>query len=153
MEILSNIITSGKALNIVLLAVLLYVLIRSKFLSIKTEHITLGAHEDERAIMRRQLEYVRIKLNSVTRDFPVDLNKDKTENVIHNICNLFEDMIVFNHIKADKEYIGIKQSLVYDTVLSLTDHKFFTTDEFRTICDDTVDTIIKKLVSIRTCYR
>lgn len=153
MDAIATIITSGKALNILLAACLLYILIRSKFLSIKTEHITLGAHEDERAIMRRQLEYVRTALTSSTRDFPKDLDSEHTENVVHKICNIFEDMIVFNHIRDDKDYIEIKQNLVYNQVLSLTEHPFFTSREFKGICDSTVDTIIRKLVQIRKCYK
>lgn len=148
-----EIIKSGNALNIVLVGVLLFVLVKSKFLRIHTEHIKLGAHEDERAIMRRQLEYVRIALKSSIRSFPIPLESEKTKNIIHELCDIFEDMIVFNHIKDDKEYISVKQLVVYNKVLSLTDHEFFTTPEFKEICNAAVEDIIKTMVRIRRTYK
>lgn len=153
MDWLVDIIKSGNALNILLVGILIFILIKSKALQVHTEHIKLGAHEDERAIMRRQLEYVRVALKSSTRAFPKTLNPDKTKNVVHSLCDLFEDMIVFNHIKDDKEYIGVKQLTVYNTVLSLTNNDFFLSDEFKVICDTTVEDIIKALVRIRKTYK
>ena len=153
MTAIADIIKSGNALNIVLVGVLLFVLVKSKFLRIHTEHIKLGAHEDERAIMRRQLEYVRITLKSSIRSFPIPLESEKTKNIIHELCDVFEDMIVFNHIKDDKEYISIKQSMIYNKVLSLTDHEFFATPKFKEICDTTVEDIIKTMVRIRRTYK
>lgn len=153
MNSIVEIVKSGNALNIVLVGVLLFVLVKSKFLRIHTEHIKLGAHEDERAIMRRQLEYVRITLKSSIRSFPIPLESEKTKNIIHELCDVFEDMIVFNHIKDDKEYISIKQSTIYNKVLSLTDHEFFTTPQFKEICDATVEDIVKAMVRIRRAYK
>lgn len=153
MTAIVDIIKSGNALNIVLVGVLLFVLVKSKFLHIHTEHIKLGAYEDERAIMRRQLEYVRITLKSSIRSFPVSLDSVRTKNIVHELCDIFEDMIVFNHIKDDKGYICIKQAIIYNKVLSLTEHEFFTTPEFREICDTTVEDIIKTMVCIRRTYK
>lgn len=153
MSSIVEIIKSGNALNIVLVGVLLFVLVKSKFLRIHTEHIKLGAHEDERAIMRRQLEYVRVTLKSSIRSFPIDPESERTKNIIHELCDIFEDMIVFNHIKDDKEYINVKQLLIYNKVLSLTDHSFFLTDEFRTVCYDVVEDIVKTMVRIRRTYK
>lgn len=153
MEWLTDIVKSGNALNIVLLGVLLFVLVKSKFLQVHTDHLQIGAHEDERAIMRRQFEYTRSTLEASVRDFPDDLDPEKTKNVIHEITNIFEDMIVFNHIKDDKEYISIKQKAVYNKVLGITTHVFFRTDEFKTICDATVADIIQTLVRIRKTYK
>lgn len=153
MNSIVEIVKSGNALNIVLISVLLFVLVKAKFLRIHTEHIKLGAHEDERAIMRRQLEYVRITLKSSIRSFPVPADSEKTKNIIHELCDLFEDMIVFNHIKDDKEYISVKQLTVYNKVLSLTDHEFFTTPQFKEICDATVGDIVKTMVRIRRAYK
>ncbi len=154
MDKLVEIIKSGNALNIVLLGVLLFVLVKSKYLKIHTDHVQIGAHEEERTIMRRQLEYVREALKSSVRSFPpeLDLNPMYTENVLHSVCDLFEDMIVFNHIRDDKEYISIKQSTVYNKVLSITDHEFFLTPLFRDICNKTVEDIIKNMVRIRKMY-
>jgi hypothetical protein len=155
MEWLTEIIKSGNALNIILIGILLFVLVRSKYLKVHTTHLQLGAHEDERAIMRRQLEYVREALKSSVRAFPQDLhlNPMYTENVLHSICDLFEDMIVFNHIKDDHEYISVKQSTVYNRVLSITDHEYFLTPEFKELADRTVEDIIKALVRIRKTYK
>ncbi|MBQ1341609.1 MAG: hypothetical protein IIY33_03900 [Erysipelotrichaceae bacterium] len=148
-----EIIKSGNALNILLVGVLLFVLVKSKFLRIHTEHIKLGAHEDERAIMRRQLEYVRITLKSRIRSFPIPIESEKTKKKNQELSDVFEDMIVFNHIKDDKEYISIKQSTIYNKVLSLTDHEFFNTLEFKEICNATVEDIVKTMVRIRRTYK
>lgn len=150
---LTEIIKSGNALNIILIGVLLFVLVKAKFLKVHTDHVQIGAREDEQAIMRRQLEYVRTVLRGSVRSFPVDPNSEKTKNIIHELCDLFEDMIVFNHIKDDAEYIAIKQQTVYNKVLTLTDHEFFTSDEFKGICDKIVKDIIQMLVRIRKSYR
>lgn len=150
---IADIIKSGNALNILLVGALLFILVKAKFLQVHTEHIKIGAHEDERAIMRRQLEYVRIALRSSIRTFPISPDSDKTKNIIHELCDLFEDMIVFNHIKDDKEYISVKQLTVYSKVLTLTDHEFFTTPEFKEICDATVADIVKTMVRIRKTYK
>ena len=153
MSTLVEIVKSGNALNIVLLGALLFVLVKSKYLKVHTDQVQIGAHEDERAIMSRQLEYTRGALESATRQFPEGLDPERTKNVIHEICNIFEDMIVCNHIKDDKEYISIKQSAVYNKVLSLTDNEFFISPEFNTICNATVENIIKMLVRIRKSYK
>lgn len=151
----TEILKNGNALNILLAGVLIYVLVKARFLRVHTEHIQLGAHEDERAIMRRQLEYAREALKSSVRLFPKDMELDPTytDNVLHNICDLFEDMIVFNHIKDDNEYIGVKQTAVYNKVIAITRKEYFMTPEFHQLCDDSVASIIKTLVRIRRTYK
>lgn len=153
MEWLAEIVKSGNALNIILLGILLFILVKAKYLKVHTDHVQIGAHEDERAIMRRQLEYVRITLKGSIRSFPIPPDSEKTKNIIHELCDIFEDMIVFNHIKDDKEYISIKQQTIYNKVLALTDHEFFTTPEFKEICDTTVEDIVKTMVRIRKSYK
>lgn len=155
MDTLAKIIENGSALNILLIAILLYVLVKGRFFSINTQHLRLGAQEDERAIMRRQLEYVKAYVHSSVREFPqgLDLNPVRTENILHELIDIFEDMIVFNHIRDDHMYIRIKQDIIYNKVLAITDHQFFTTPEFRTWCDTTAEKIIKQLVNIRSTYK
>lgn len=153
MSYISEIIKSGNALNIILVGIILFILVKTKVLKVHTDTLQLGAHEDERAIVRRQWEYARTALQGAIREFPEGLNKDKTENILHELNNIFEDMIVFNHIKDDTGYIEIKQHIVYNKILSLTTHDFFKTDEFKSLSDKTVSDIIKMLVRIRKTYK
>lgn len=143
-------------LVVAILGLLTY-LIKTGILSFKGHGLKVGFdNEDERAIIRLQMEYMATVLDGTIVTLPNELKEGpsyyRAKYIISKVKDLFETIIVHNHIKDDEEYISIKQELVYNTILKLTDAEYFQTEEFKKYINNLVSNLIKKFTKIRKYY-
>ena len=135
-----------------------YILLRTGRLSIKTKSVQLGKadiEENERKIMRQQMSYLHVSAEGLTTSFTYHCSDCvwRAKYVISKMCDVLEEAILYNHIqRGDEKYIKIKQALVYNAVLKRMEDEYFTSEEFRDICDKFTRDMLNEFVNIREVY-
>lgn len=112
----------------------------------------IGSDENERRIIRQQMEYCHCKCDSLISYLPKDLDYYRSLYVISRFEDFLQQIIIYNHIKNDTEYIQLKFEMAYSLVLKLTENEYFRSDEFKKWFYDLVREIIDRLVTIRQTY-
>lgn len=127
--------------------------VRKGVVSFNGKGLKVGIQDKERTIIRYQMQFINARLDGTIKDIPVRLNEGlhhyRTKYIIGKVKDLFEEMIIYNHISNTEDYISIKQELAYNLVIKLTDDEFFRKPEFKDYMDKLVRDIILKLVTIR----
>lgn len=154
MDWLANILTSQNAvvviLGVVAILIVLAFLVKKGIFSFNGKGLKVGIKDNERSIIRSQLEYMNTVVDGMVQYLPMnDLDYYRTKYVLSKIKDSLEQIIIFNHIRSDDEYIQLKQEVIYALVRKLTDKDFFKTDEFKKQCDDMTEKLIKRFVKIR----
>ena len=125
-------------------------------LSFKGHGLEIGAGDQERQIIRQQMQYINTVLDGTIADIPVRLKEGlhyyRTKYIISKVKDIYEETIIYNHITDDDEYIHLKQEIVYNTVLKLTDDDYFKKPQFKEYLYKLVEENIKRLVVIRKHY-
>lgn len=153
-EILAALQNNWFALTVLLVLIgLITYGVRKGAISFNGKGLKVGIQDKERTIIRYQMQFVNAKLDGTVKDIPVRLNEGlhhyRTKYIIGKVKDLFEEMIIYNHISNTEDYISIKQELAYNLVIKLTDDEFFRKPEFKDYMDKLVRDIILKLVTIR----
>lgn len=157
-EAFSNVMTSSNAgLVLAFLIVLVIfgaIFIKSGKFSINTKTFRIGNNEEERTIIRNQVEWVKLYCKGIeTRiPHPEGYNKWRGLYVLERIFDEVISWITFNHITTNDDYVEIKQTTIINLVDSLTDKEEFHSEEFREQIRKEIKTIITKLVQIRQLY-
>lgn len=157
-EAISQVLTSGNATS-VLAFLCLFILIVAYFgkkgiLKWQTERLTIGASENERAIIRQQVEWTELEIDSlVTRPCFKDADIWRTRFILSKCFDEVLQWIIFNHIKDSSEYIAIKQEKIWNMVQTLVVREDFQNDEFKFFIYEEVEKIIKRLVFLRHQYK
>ena len=161
-EAISNILTSGNALQtIVLLLILVFIIIimiKTGMLRIKTSHVSIGMSESdkERAVIREQTDWTHIYLQGLEgkiRQMTTDKYGGFQIKYIIEIC--FDEIIkwiTFNHIEDNEKYIQVKQDKICSLVYSQNVSSEFRTKEFNERIKRWVEEVIHKLIEIRKLY-
>lgn len=126
--------------------------IKKKWWSFKGKGFVIGADENERRIIRQQMEYTHVKCDSIISYLPEGLDHYRSLYVISKYEDFIQNMIIYNHIKNDSEYIQLKYEMAYSLVLKLTENKYFRSEEFKKWFYDLVRDMIDRLVTIRQTY-
>ena len=138
---------------LILIMFLLTYGVKKGVISFNGKGLKVGIQDKERTIIRYQMQYVNAVLDGTVKDIPVRLNEGlhhyRTKYIIGKVKDLFEEMIVYNHITNSEDYISIKQELAYNLVIKLTDDDFFRKPDFKDYMYKLVKDIILKLVTIR----
>lgn len=118
-----------------------------------TERLTIGASEDERAIIRQQVEWAELEIQSLSA-LPRFVNVDswRTKYILERFFDEVLQWVIFNHIKDSPEYISIKQEKIWNMVQMLVEKEEFKSDEFKDFTYKEVEKIIKRLVFLRRQY-
>lgn len=114
--------------------------------------LNIDASERELTIVRNQMQYVNTTMDATIRDLPSDLEYYRIKYIISKVKDEFETIIIYNHIKDNSDYIELKQEIIYNLIMKLTDNEFFRKPEFKDYIYDLVDKIIRRLVKIRQQY-
>lgn len=140
-------------------AIVSLALVASKagLLRIHTRHVSMGAGDMERTVLREQIDWTHTyvmglegKIRAVT---PEMLHGGYfTKYILEVVFDEMVKWITFNHITADEKYIKVKQDKVSALVYMHNVQKEFTTPEFKGRMDNWVREIIEKLVEIRRLY-
>lgn len=134
------------------LVVVAIVGIKQGWFKFKGKGITIGEDENERRIIRQQMEYTHVKCDSILSYLPGGLDHYRCLYVISKFEDFIQNMIIYNHIKNDSEYIQLKYEMAYSLVLKLTENEYFKSEEFKKWFYDLVREMIDRLVTIRQTY-
>lgn len=118
-----------------------------------TEKLTIGASENERAIIRQQVEWTELEIESLaSAEIFSHVDEWRTKYILEKIFDEVLQWIIFNHIKDSPEYISIKQEKIWNMTQTLVVREEFRSDEFKDFIYKEVDKIIKRLIFLRRQY-
>ena len=118
-----------------------------------TEKLTIGASENERAIIRQQVEWAELEIESLaTAEIFSHVDEWRTKYILEKLFDEVLQWIIFNHIKDSPEYISIKQEKIWNMTQTLVVREEFRSDEFKDFIYKEVDKIIKRLIFLRRQY-
>lgn len=139
--------------TVLLILVGVFFAVKYGFISFQGKGLRVGIQDKERTIIRYQMQYINARLDGTIRDIPSRLNEGlhhyRTKYIIGKIKDVFEEMVIYNHIDDSDDYISVKQEIIYNMVINLTDDEFFRKPDFKIYINELVKSIIKKLVVIR----
>lgn len=153
-EMISNFFNNpiGYVVAVILLIVIL-ILLKKGRIKIHTRFMTVGEDENERKILRVQLTYLHAACDGMISQLPQHLDKWRTKAILGKVADVLEEAALYNHIKrGDKKYYDVKRKLVYNTVMKEVEDPFFLTEDFKSICDEFVTSILDEFVDIRESY-
>lgn len=161
-EAIKSILVSGNG-GVVLVSVLFIfavvcVAVKGGLVKIRTSHLEVGrvAHDDERAIIRQQIEWAHVFIMSL--ESKLDVNTERyngyfTKYILERVYDEVVNWITFNHLSVDSDYINIKQDKICSLVYGLNVQDQFKTPEFKERMRRWVKEVIERLVLIRTVYK
>lgn len=118
-----------------------------------TEKLTIGASENERAIIRQQVEWTELEIESLaSAEIFSHVDEWRTKYILEKLFDEILQWIIFNHIKDSPEYISIKQEKIWNMTQTLVVREEFRSDEFKDFIYKEVDKIIKRLIFLRRQY-
>lgn len=126
--------------------------VKQGWFKFKGKGITIGEDENERRIIRQQMEYCHTKCDSLISYLPKGLDYYRCLYVISRFEDFLQQIIIYNHIKNDTEYIQLKYEMAYSLILKKTDNEYFRSEEFKKWFYDLVREIIDRLMTIRQTY-
>jgi hypothetical protein len=145
---------------IILLIIMIvgYILLRTGKLQIKTKAVQLGKadiEENERKIMRQQMSFLHVSAEGLTTDFTMNCGDVwRAKYVISKMCDVLEEAILYNHIiRGDEKYVAIKQKLVFNAVLKRMEDPYFSSEEFKELCDKFTRDMLTEFINIREVYK
>lgn len=158
-ETVEHILVSSNAAIVLIflafIAVIAVILARKGILNIHTSAVQLGAADQERDIIRQQLEWVRVHLEGVESSMPKPegYNQWLGKYVVEAVYDEYVDWITFNHINASPAYVEIKQDKLVSLIRKLVIKDEFRTKEFEDKIREDTQLCIEKLIQIRKVYK
>ena len=144
------------ALVIAAVIALAIYLVRRGAVGINTGKIYVGSDQREREIIRQQVEYTRLYIESLSGKIKVKESRYGgyfTKWVLERVYDEVVDWITFNHLSKEGAYISIKQAKITNLVYSLNVNEEFQTPEFKERMEKWVEELISELVKIRQLYK
>lgn len=144
------------ALVIAAVIALAIYLVRRGAVGINTGKIYVGSDQREREIIRQQVEYARLYIESLSGKIKVKESHYGgyfTKYVLERVYDEVVDWITFNHLSKEGAYISIKQAKITNLVYSLNVNEEFQTPEFKERMEKWVEELISELVQIRQLYK
>lgn len=127
--------------------------IKSNNLKVDSKFIKLNMEEKTRSLIEEDLRYLKTRINSTFLKLPKaeDHSEDyRCRYCLKQIEDVFEDMIIFNNMSNDDDYIKSKQQILYATVIGLIVDceyaSYYESDEFRDKCNKFTEEVINQLV-------
>lgn len=157
-ETISNILTSGNAVfilvTILLLVVVLAILGKKGLFSFDLKGIKMGSSENERTIIRQQSEWAKLYCDSMEPRLPHPEGYDiwRSKYILECVYDEIMTWITYNHITLNESYVEIKQNKLVFLINSLAIKEDFHSDEFNDFVKKETKFIISKLVQIRELY-
>lgn len=118
-------------------------------LKIRTKHVQIG-DSDDRELIRRQWTYAtslcEAQFNKIRKYCE---SEHHALYVISRVEDIFQEIVVYNHISDSPDYIRSKQELVYSAILKRTNNEYFYSDTFHQCCDNFVKKVLLDLYSMK----
>ena len=160
-EAIAQVLMSGNGLTTLLFVILIILLagaaLRLGLVHVHTSAVTIGnsASEQERTVMRHQVEYIRQSCNAFEVKIPKDETYDKYRGrfVIERVFDEMLNWIIFNHIEDNRVYISTKQKIIWNIVVTHTVKEMHHSEEFKDAVFKSVEGDIQELAAIRRYYQ
>lgn len=144
------------AILIVIILVLLVMGARHGLIKIKTDKIQVGKNASTmtQRIIQHQQDWVKIAVSAFERKIPKveDYDEFRGKFLIEKCLNVINSWIVQNHIETTKNYIELKQEMIWNLLLTYTEKDELKSQKFKKEVYAYVEYIIKNLVRIRKQY-
>lgn len=158
-DAIKGVLTDTNAWQVLLFLVFLVVIViiagKKGLLSVKAKGIRLGTDENERNIIRQQIQWSHLYIMSLRSKFKADETKYNgyfTKYILERVYDKVVEWITFNHLTIKNEYIEIKQEEICSLIYGLGIGEEYKTPEFKKrICNWTRE-VIEHLVQIREVY-
>lgn len=144
-------------LGIAALVVLFSVLVKKRLISFKGKGLKVGhSDEEERTIIRTQIQWCEADckdmLRELTKTLPecTEMNEYKAKYTVEKVLDCLVQIVIFNHITLEPQYIKLKQDLIWSVVSEVNPEPMW--DKLEPIVKDRVAVAIKNLYEIRTYY-
>ena len=162
MEWITGIVNSGNFIPgvfaVFVITVTLLVLAKKGYFSFNIKGLKLGSDENERRIIRLQIEYSKSELDTYFEAL-IKSHKNfewfqewKCRTSKELVYDVIIEAIALNHITTDEFYIKGKMIKIWAELSKLSLSEEFSNDAFKEICYKEVEKIIKNLVAIRKYY-
>lgn len=139
-------------LVVVVLICLVAFLVKKGLLSFKGSGFEVGIRDEERTIVRRQLEYAKASASEIFASLPrKETWQDwKSLYVKELVLNVIEQAVFLNKISTDDTYTGVRKLEVWQTIQSQNmEDEYYRSDEFKKIVFDWLDQLFRFLLRIR----
>lgn len=158
MSWLSEILTSGNAIPLIIAVACLILLIaflaKKGVIKFKGHGLSVGNDEVERTIIRNQIMFCKTEISDFYSKIPYFEGRDdwRLKYIMEKCLDVFIDAISLNHITLEPVYVELKCRAVWDEVLQNAEDPRILTDEFKKVIYDETKRIIEKLIAIREFY-
>lgn len=138
-----------------MLVALLAYLAKKGIVSFKGKGLKVGhSDEDERMIIRTQIQWCEADckdmLRELTKSLCTEMNEYKAKYTIEKVLDCLVQIVIFNHITLEPQYIKLKQDLIWSVVSEVNPEPVW--DKLEPIVKDRVAVAIKNLYEIRAYY-
>ena len=157
-EAVQTILTSPNSIVVLgatlLLVIIVTILVKKGLISLDLKGVKVGIAENERKIMRYQMEYCSLICTTFIdqQKLPQGIDAYHVKWVNELLYDEMIKWIAYNHISDDLFYITNKQEIIWAIIVAHTENAFFHSDELKKVVFDEVEDIIKHLVEIRKFY-
>ena len=142
--------------GIALLILLLGKLSKSGILSFNGKGLKIGKWQDlERTIIRQQVQFVAAASEECFSELKRTKSWDewKALYIAERVKDVFQEMIVYNHISRDCSYVLVKKKSVWAAIQENNmQDPYYRSEEFKNLIYNWVEKTIDDLVSIREFY-
>lgn len=159
-DTIARVLTDKQASTVLLLMifgfVVLSTLAKLGIVNIRTEHVKIGqATNNEREIIKRQLAYIEGAISMFESKIPKydGYNEWRAKAVLSLIYKEAASWVLFNHIRVTSEYIDLKQTIIWNIILSNCPNELHRSSAFQREVFDHVEESIKILLRIRREYQ
>lgn len=150
-QLIQSILSSTAGIYIAI-GLLLYLMfsIKKGTISFHGKGLDIGkSKEEERTILRDQLELVSTMCESTFGDLPEELQNDKGKYIVCKTADVYELAVINNNMSLDSSYVNLKYELVYATILKRSNKPFFRSQEFQEYLKEFNEKLIANLLEIR----
>lgn len=145
-------------LFIILIGVVVCLFVKSGIIKYNGDKLQVGYSDNERRIIRLQIEYSKSELDIFFENLIKENSNDS--DFLEWRCRLSKELIfdivveaiALNHITEDEFYVKGKLIRVWSELSKLNLSSKFNTEEFKGICYKEIEKIIRNLVKIREYY-
>lgn len=153
MDTLAQIFKDGQGIWVIAGIALIGLIARFGHIKIKTDKILVSrdASEQERTIMKKQIEYAHIACKAFESKIPRfdHYNEYLGSYIMEKTFDEIVNWIAFNHIQDNEDYISIKQEMIWNIITAEAVNDYIKSKHFKKMVDENVEQIVKRLVQIR----
>lgn len=141
-------------LTIVFLIIIVSIGVAKGWIQINTNKFKVGESDNERRIIRNQIQYSESEIEAFITKLPKTDTFDewRAKYILEKAYDVFVDAISLNHITDDEIYMETKKSKIWSIIIQYTFNDMYKSDEFKKLVFSKVEDILSHLVAIRQYY-